>query len=182
MRRLTAPGRPPASMIAVLVAVAGLLAGVLAGCGGSSHPAAPTAAACGPAAQEHLDPRSTIHLFPGAAEPAYLSNPPTSGPHQLGPPPTGAVAAAIPRPRQVAMLETGFVIVQYQDLSPADVVTLARLAGPLVTVAPAEGPLPDHVVATAWTWKEVCHSASQDSVTALRAFIAARRGKGFSHT
>jgi Protein of unknown function (DUF3105) len=168
----------PTALLAVVLVVAGLVAG----CGGSSHPAAPAAAGCGAAFQEHLDPRSTIHLFPGAAEPTYLSDPPTSGPHQLGQPPTGAVTAPIPRPRQVAMLETGFVLIQYQALSPADVANLGRLAGTLVTVAPAVGRLPAPVVATAWTWKQVCPSAGPGAVTALRAFIAARRGKGFSHT
>jgi hypothetical protein len=179
MRRLPAPRRPLAAMVVALVA--------LAGCS-SPHPAAPIAstasssAACGPAAHEVLDPRSTSHLFPGAAEPIYLSDPPTSGPHRLGPPPTGAIKTAIPRARQVAMLETGFVIVQYQGLSPADVATLDGLAGSLVTVAPAVGHLPDHVVATAWTWKQVCRSVTQVSMTSLQAFIAARRGKGFSHS
>jgi Protein of unknown function (DUF3105) len=171
--------------LALVLVVAGLVPGLVAGCGGSSHPAPPAATGttgCGPAFQEHLDPRSTIHLFPGAAEPTYLSDPPTSGPHQLGQPPTGAVTAPIPRARQVAMLESGFVLVQYRALSPAEVASLAGLAGSLVTVAPAVGSLPARVVATAWTWKQVCPSAGPDAVAALRAFIAARRGKGFSHS
>jgi Protein of unknown function (DUF3105) len=175
------PPSPSRRLPGVLVVLLGLV-GVLAGCGGSSHPTATTTAACGPAFQEHLDPRSTIHLFPGAAQPTYLSDPPTSGPHQLGQPPTGAVTAPIPRPRQVAMLESGYVILQYAGLPAADVVTLGGLAGRLVTVAPAAGPLPARVVATAWTWKVTCSSVDADAVAALRTFIAARRGKGFSHS
>ncbi len=161
------------------VAVAAAL--VAAGCSGASHPAASPAAGCAPAFQERLDSRSTQHLFPGAAEPSYLTDPPTSGPHQLGPPPTGAVTTPIPRPRQVAMLESGYVIVQYRGLSPADVSTLAGLAGTLVTVAPAVGALPTPVVATAWTWKVICGSVAPASLDAIRAFIAARKGKGFTH-
>jgi hypothetical protein len=76
------------------------------------------------------------------------------------------------------MLELGYVILQYRDLSAAEVGTLGQLAGSLVTVAPAAGPLPDRVVATAWTWKLVCGSVEPNAV---RAFIAAHRGQGFSH-
>jgi hypothetical protein len=159
-----------------------VLVGLVAGCRRSSQGAGSAAAGCGPAFQEHLDPRSTSHLFPGAAEPTYLSDPPTSGPHQLGQPQIGIVTAPIPRPSQVAMLETGYVIVQYFGLSPADEVTLGGLAGPLVTVAPAAAPLPAPVVATAWTWKETCRSVDADALAALRTFITTRRGKGFSHT
>jgi hypothetical protein len=135
------------------------------------------AAGCGAPFQERLDPQSARHLFPGAAEPVYLSDPPTSGPHRLGPPPTGAVATPIPRPVQVAMLESGFVIVQYRDLTPGAVAQLSALAGDRVTVAPA-AQLPAPVVATGWTWKVECGTVD---VSALAAFIAARRGRGFSH-
>jgi hypothetical protein len=76
------------------------------------------------------------------------------------------------------MLELGFVILQYRGLSATEVQALGRLAGSLVTVAPAAGPLPNRVVATAWTWKLVCGSVDGG---ALGAFIAAHRGEGFSH-
>jgi hypothetical protein len=164
----------PARSLIVAVTVA--LAAVAGGCSGGGHGAA-AAGGCAPPRQERLDPRSTQHLFPGAAEPSYLTDPPTSGPHQLGPPPTGAVTDPIPRPRQVAMLETGFVILQYRDLSSAERSTLAGLAGSLVTVAPAAEALPDRIVATAWTWKQVCGRVDSG---ALRNFIAAHKGKGFS--
>jgi Protein of unknown function (DUF3105) len=162
------------------LALALVMTVVAAGCGAGTHRTTATAGGCAPSVQERLDPRSTQHLFPGAAEPRYLTDPPTSGPHQLGPPPTGAVPDPIPRPRQVAMLETGFVIVQYHDLSAAERSTLAALAGSLVTVAPAVGTLRDRVVATAWTWKQVCRTVDSAAVGALRDFIAAHKGKGFS--
>jgi hypothetical protein len=76
------------------------------------------------------------------------------------------------------MLELGYVILQYRDLSAPSLGALGRLAGPLVTVAPPAGPLPNRVVATAWTWKLVCGSVD---AAPLEAFIAAHRGVGFSH-
>jgi hypothetical protein len=91
------------------------------------------------------------------------------------------VTTPIQRSRQVAMLELGYVILQYRDLPPSSVAALDRLdrlAGPLVTVAPAAGPLPDRVVATAWTWKQVC---SRVDPAPLMAFVSAHRGVGFSH-
>jgi hypothetical protein len=168
-----------ASVRAVLAAAVVLAAGCGGGSAASGHSAA-TGAGCSGAFQERLDPLSTRHLFPGAPVPTYLSYPPTSGPHELGPPATGAVTTPIPVPRQVAMLESGYVIVQYRDLPAAEVSALAPLAGTLVTVAPAAGALPNRVVATAWTWKEVCGSAGPAELAALRSFISARRGKGFN--
>jgi hypothetical protein len=76
------------------------------------------------------------------------------------------------------MLELGYVILQYRDLPPSSLAALGRLAGPLVTVAPAAEPLPDRIVATAWTWKLVCGTVQPGP---LQGFIAAHRGVGFSH-
>ncbi len=132
------------------------------------------ATGCAAPVNERLDPNSVIHLFPGAPEPRYLSDPPTSGPHQLGQPPVGVISTPIPRPRQVAMLESGYVIVQHSGPAAAD---LVLLAGPLVVVAPPVAPLPDPVVATAWTWKLSCRSAD---LRTIRAFIAAHQGVGFA--
>jgi hypothetical protein len=84
----------------------------------------------------------------------------------------------IQRSRQVAMLELGYVILQYRNLAPSSIAALGRLSGPLVTVAPAAGSLPDRIVATAWTWKLVCGTVQPAPLT---AFIAAHRGAGFSH-
>ena len=49
------------------------------------------------------------------------------------------------------MLESGYVILQYQDVPADQMAALANLAGNLVTAAPPAGPLPTPVVATAWT-------------------------------
>lgn len=168
------------SLAAALAAAVALGATVLAGCrSGNAEQITVPVNACAPAFMERLDPRSTIHLFPGAGEPTYLTNPPTSGPHRLGPPYTGVVTAPIPRPSQVAMLESGYVIVQSEGLVPAQKAALDTLAGTLVTVAPPVAPLPSPIVATAWTWKLLCGSVTAASLSALRAFIAAHKGVGF---
>ena len=125
---------------------------------------------CGPALQEKLDSRSTLHLFPGAPDPVYQSDPPTSGPHRLGPRPTGIVDTPIDRPVQVAMLEEGDVLIQYRDA--ADKSALTPLAAAHVTLAPNPA-LPQRVVATAWTWKQTCRAPD---TKALRSFIAKHEG------
>jgi len=78
----------------------------------------------------------------------------------------------------VGLLESGYVIVQHSGaLAPA----LGDLAGPLVVVAPPVAPLPSPVVVTAWTWKLSCGGpVDRPAVAAIRAFIAAHKGIGFS--
>ena len=135
-------------------------------------------ASCAKPVHEQLDPRSTQHLFPNAPEPTYLTEPPTSGPHRLGNAPTGVLDSPIDRPRQVAMLENGAVLLQWRGLSSADQAALARLAGGQVTVAPNPGLRRSGVVATAWTWKDTCRAVD---TTALRRFIQAHGGVGAGH-
>jgi hypothetical protein len=154
---------------------------VLTGCTHhtSGGPGAVPAAGCAAAVNERLDPRSTIHLFASAKEPLYLSDPPTSGPHLPGLPYRGVLSAPIPRPSQVAMLESGYILLQHGDLPADQIATLVNLAGNLVTVAPPAGTLPAPVVATAWTWKLECGSMAPAAVTAIGAFVTAHRGVGF---
>jgi len=146
---------------------------LLAACGSGGGRSHGPSAICSPPVQEQLDPRSTQHLLPGTAEPIYLSDPPTSGPHRLGNHPTGVLAKPIDRPRQVAMLEGGAVLVQYRDLERADQLQLEELAGDGATIAPAPG-LPAAVVATAWRFKQKCRGVD---LVALRAFVHAHAGK-----
>jgi hypothetical protein len=164
----------------VAAALAAVLVFVVSACTGSSHPAAVPTNGCRPALNERLDPRSTIHLFSSAPEPHYLTDPPTSGPHRLGPPFQGVVASPIPRPSQVAMLESGYVILQYRGLAPRQVAALGAMAGDLVTVAPPAGALPSPVVATAWTWKLECGSVAPAAASVIQTFITAHRGVGFA--
>jgi hypothetical protein len=144
-------------MVAVLVAALGAC--------NTSH-----SSGCGAPVQEKLDSRSALHLFPGAPEPVYQSDPPTSGPHRLGPRPTGIVDTPIDRPVQVAMLEAGDVLIQYKNAT--DKSALAPLAAPQVTVAP-NPTMSQPVVATAWTWKLSCRAPN---TKALRSFVAKHLG------
>jgi hypothetical protein len=148
---------------------------LLAACGGGSDAAG---GACGPITREALDSSYLVHVLADsedAEDVEYTSDPPTSGPHQPGPVGGGSLDEPLPRPRQVGILELGFVLLQYRpDLPSADLIALHALAGPGVVVAPNPD-LPAPVVATAWTYKRTCDAVD---VAALRAFIDARSGHG----
>jgi len=163
--------------LALVVVVAVMALGCVA-CS-QSHDLAVPANGCAASINERLDPRSTIHLFSPAIQPHYLTDPPTSGPHRPGPPYTGVVTAPIPRPSQVAMLESGYIILQDQGLPAAQKTALDAFAGTLVTVAPPVDTLPSAVVATAWTWKLECGAVTPSAEGDIRAFIAAHKGVGF---
>ena len=135
------------------------------------------AAACQGVVREAVDPASTRHVLPGAPEPRYATDPPTSGPHQSAVSAEGVLDHPLPRPAQVALLERGDVLIQYRDVSRRDVRRLATLAGGGVHVAPNPA-LPTTVVATAWTVKQRCSTVDLD---ALRAFAKAHRGHGAGH-
>ncbi len=126
--------------------------------------------------QEEEDLASILHVLPDS-QTAYTTDPPTSGPHASAAP-TGAVDQPLPRPVQVAVLERGDVLVQYDPTLPAgDVAFLVDLGGDQVVVAPNDG-LPAPVVATAWTWKLVCEGVDLD---ALDRFVADHAGTVTGH-
>jgi hypothetical protein len=151
--------------------LAGALALIGASCGGGDS----AAGTCGPIAREALDPAYLVHVLGDDTGVQYTSDPPTSGPHQAGPPVEGVVGEAITRPVQVGILERGDVLLQHSpDLPDAQRRDLEALAGPGVVVEPNDD-LPDPVVATAWTDKRTCSSVDVDQ---LRDFIDARVGKG----
>ena len=171
----------PAPIVAALLALffLGACAGEESHTAGSTTTSAHQDAACGPAVEEQLDPNSARHLLPGAAEPKYLSDPPTSGAHRSGGAPSGALDTVLDRPVQVQLLERGAVLLQYRNLTPTERGQLERLAGLDVVVAP-NPTLPDRVVATAWLHKQLCSGIDEDE---LRKFIVGFRGKtGASHS
>ena len=124
---------------------------------------------------EALDPAYLVHVVGSGADVDYTSDPPTSGPHQAGPPVEGVVDGPLDRPVQVGILERGDVLVQFDaTLRPEEVAELEGLAGDGVVVAPSPD-LPEPVVATAWVSKRTCDAVD---VEALEEFISKRGGKG----
>jgi hypothetical protein len=151
---------------ALTAALLGVVVTGAAGCGGGG-----AKGACEPAVREALDP-NLGHVLPGAAEPTYLTDPPTSGPHAPGPAPSGVLAAPLSRPAQVGALEAGAVLVQYRD--PGDLEALRPLATGQTVVMPNPA-LPARVVATAWLFKQQCSGVDLD---VLRTFATDHAGKG----
>lgn len=161
---------PPLPATAAVLVLVVLFVGA---CGGDDTDTEP-AAGCGPAVEEPLDPLSTQHLLPGAEEPPYASDPPTSGAHRTGALPSGAVDSPLARPVQVGVLEEGGVVVQYRDVG--DRAALVALAGDRDNVVVAPNPaLPARVVATAWRHKLTCTAVDAE---ALRTFVADYTGRG----
>jgi hypothetical protein len=142
------------------------------------HPFRP-GPACSPPIAEPIDPLSSQHLLPGTPEPAYLTNPPTSGAHRPGPLPARVRTSPLERPSQVAALEGGQVLVQYGHITPDARRRLVALAHQKdhVTVAPGRD-LPSPVVATAWLFMQRCNRVD---VHALRDFIAMHTGQHQGH-
>jgi len=174
-------------MPAVLAALAGLIGFGLGGCSAGEPSALNTttssttitaAEGCGEIVEEQLDPNSGEHLLPGAEEPPYISDPPTSGGHASGgSPPDGSQADPLSRPRQVQVLEGGRVLVQYRsgEVTDSELTVLNNLAGQAGVVVALNDSLPSPVVATAWVHKMLCEDADAD---ALEAFTAAYLSKG----
>ncbi len=159
----------PISGAAPALAMVALALTGLTACGDSSA-ADSTAGRCQPAVRERLDAASGVHLLPNAAEPTYLTDPPTSGPHLSAPRPTGLLSEPLSRPAQVNVLEGGAVLIQYRSLDPADRQLVDALATDTGVVVAPNPDLASPVVATAWTWKQSCDSVD---VATLQAFIDA---------
>jgi hypothetical protein len=149
--------------------IAGLVAALATACGGDDGS---SAGPCGPILRESLDSAYLVHVLGADTEVEYTSDPPTSGPHQPGPPVDGVVDEPLTRPIQVGILERGDVLIQHDPEIPT--AELEPLAGSGVVIAPNPD-LPDPVVATAWTYKRTCRSVD---LTALEEFVDERLGKG----
>ncbi len=149
-----------------------VLALLLAGCGAGAG----AAEGCAAPVEEELDPAVLLHVLPGSPV-TYRTDPPTSGPH-TGTAPRGALDEAIPGPVQVAVLERGDVLVQYDPgLGDDEIAFLHDLAGDRVVTAPNDA-LPAPVVATAWQWKLLCEGIDLD---AIDRFVADRAGTVGGH-
>lgn len=167
-RRPRVPIGPTAALV-----LAAALAATAVGCGGGAGSSAPGSGACGPVRREALDPNSTQHVLANAPEPNYLSDPPTSGPHQPGRELSGAVDQPLTRPVQVGQLEIGKILIQYRDELDAE--TIDELVGldAEVIVAP-NADLREPIVATAWGNKLEC---SEVELADLRDFVDTFAGR-----
>jgi len=162
--RMARPSRRRHLMAVVLAGV------VVAGCGDRGD-----GGACGPITREALDPAYLVHVLGDEGDVEYLSDPPTSGPHQPGPPVEGVIGDALPPAVQVGILERGDVLLQHDpDLGETARRELEALARERVVVAPNPD-LDDAVVATAWVFKRTCGSVD---AAALEDFVQDRVGHG----
>ncbi len=144
---------------------------LLAACGSDDEPAG----TCGPVTREALDPAYLVHVVGSEEDIEYLSDPPTSGPHQPAPVVQSVDDEPLPRPVQVGILERGDVLLQHDpDLDAGQRADLEDLAGDGVVVAPNPD-LPAPVVATAWVHKQTCDEVNTE---VLREFVDDRVGKG----
>lgn len=155
-----------------------LIGGAACGGGGPDGAAAP-ASGCGEVLQERIDPDHLVHLLPGAAEPGYLTDPPTSGPHAPAAARSGVIDEPLSRAEQVGQLEAGVVLLQHDATVEGDDLAALEALGdePAVLVLPNDG-LPAPIVATAWTRKLVCSSLDGGGDDAVAAFVADFAGQG----
>lgn len=148
-----------------------IAAGLLASCRDSKS------SACAKPEAHLIDPSSSQHLLPGAPEPKYTTNPPTSGAHAPGTYPTGVLPSPLAKAAQVAMLEAGDVLIQYRSISAADSRALKAFgrdgAKRGVAVAPNDS-LPAAIVATAWVYSMECEAFDKE---ALQDFVTMHTGK-----
>lgn len=153
------------------VTAAAVALALLTGCGGGTDRGT---GGCGPITREALDPAYLVHVVGNETSGVeYLSDPPTSGPHQPAPAVSGVSDETLSKPVQVGILERGDVLVQY-DPEEIDAAEVEPIAAAGVVVAPNPD-LPDPVVATAWLFTQHCQEADP---AALEEFIDERLGKG----
>lgn len=151
-----------------LTAALFVAATMVSGCGAGG-----TAGACSPPFQEQLDPASDLHLL-ADEEAEYLTDPPTSGPHGPFTLSDPVLTDPLSRSRQVAVLEAGRTLVQYNDeIEAAAIDRLRAVASTTIVVAPNPG-MTEPVVVTAWTWKMTCDGVGAEAVEAITEFAAER--------
>jgi len=125
-------------------------------------------ATCSAPIEEEFDPTSSQHVLPGAVEPNYLTDPPTSGPHTAGPSRTGVLDETLARGVQIGVLEAGGVIIHHNGLDDDSIAALASLADTEGVSLMANEVVPDGgVIATAWLHKVTCDGAEPDAVQAF---------------
>ncbi len=167
-----------AAGVVVVVALVVVASGVL-------NPPAPTAQAAQVAgtvtcsAVQTFPELSRDHIKPNQPHPEYSSNPPTSGWHWDTPQNWGIYTSQQIQEQLVHNLEHGGIVVQYNNLLPADVQRLTDLVNRdsyHMVLAPYPGlPADVKVAYTAWMHLQTCDGVDENAV---RAFVNAFRDKG----
>lgn len=163
---------------AVVIALIVMASGVL----NSPAPAAQAAQVAGTvtcSAVQTFPEQSRDHIRQNQPHPEYSSNPPTSGWHWDTPQDWGIYTNQQFQEQLVHNLEHGGIVVQYNNLPPADVqrlTDLVRRDAYHMVLAPYPGLPPGVKVATtAWMHLQTCDGVDEN---AIRAFINAFRDKG----
>jgi hypothetical protein len=122
---------------------------------------------------------SRDHIPEHAAHPDYNSNPPTNGWHWANPQNWGIYTTQQFQEQLVHNLEHGGIVIQYNNLVPADVQRLTNLVNSdsyHMILAPYPGlPTTERVAFTAWTHLQACDGVNENTI---RAFINTFRDKG----
>ena len=122
---------------------------------------------------------SRDHIAEHAAHPDYNSNPPTNGWHWANPQNWGIYTSQQFQEQLIHNLEHGGIVIQYNDLTAADVTRLTNLVSRdsyHMLLAPYPGlPAGVRVAYTAWTHLQSCDGVDEN---AIHAFINAFRDKG----
>ncbi len=147
---------------------------VLGACGGDGP-----AAVCNDV-ERILEP-GNIHVLPGA-DVAFQNSPPTSGPHRVPAPAPRVRGTPVEEASQVAALEQGYVLIQYDgSVEAADIAKLESLVAVdgRVVVAPGARTFDgDAAVAfTSWSKRQLCAGTDIDAAT---AFISDHAGVFFT--
>ena len=167
--------------LVIVSALAVMASGVLNPQGPAPAPAqvAQAAGTVTCSAVQTLPELSRDHIPEHAAHPDYNSNPPTNGWHWATPQNWGIYTGQQFQEQLVHNLEHGGIVIQYNDLVPADVQRLTDLVNRdsyHMILAPYPGlPATVRVAYTAWTHLQSCTGVDEN---AIRAFVNAFRDKG----
>lgn len=132
---------------------------------------------CSDSFAEPMAQDSLLHVLPGA-DPTYLTDPPTSGPHQAWAPPP-ILDRELSGPEQVGILERGEVLIQYQPRSSkaSEIEEIGQGLPVGAHLAPNSN-LDRPVVLTAWLTKAECSSLD---LASINAFVARHAGDLRTH-
>ncbi|MBI3913695.1 MAG: DUF3105 domain-containing protein [Chloroflexi bacterium] len=119
------------------------------------------------------------HVLPNQAHPPYNSNPPTSGWHWAQPQEWGIYSTPQVQEQIVHNLEHGGIVIQYQNLTPAQVqqlIAIVKSDSHHMLLAPNPGlPANVKIAITAWTILQTCSAVDE---TVIREFIDLFRDQG----